>query len=136
MWVQNTSLKSVITGQHRFEEDNTILIQIVDPAWSFPRPFHKFTQIYQFEFLDIDFVHPAYDEAIITLEQAEQLVEILQHALDNKLNVVVHCHAGLCRSGAVCEVGVMMGFEDTGVERMPNVLVKKLMMQVLGFGYY
>jgi len=59
----------------------------------------------------------------------------LQHAKDNRMNVVVHCFAGICRSGAVCEVGVMMGFEDTGRFRSPNLLVKHRMMRALGWTY-
>ena len=51
------------------------------------------------------------------------------------MNVVVHCVAGVCRSGAVCEIGVMMGFRDTEVFRSPNLLVKHKMMKVLGWLY-
>ena len=51
------------------------------------------------------------------------------------MNVVVHCHAGVCRSGAVCEIGVMMGFDDCEVFRSPNLLVKHKMMKVLGWTY-
>jgi rhodanese-related sulfurtransferase len=51
------------------------------------------------------------------------------------MNVVVHCHAGICRSGAVCEVGVMMGFTDCERFRAPNLLVKHKMMRVLGWTY-
>jgi hypothetical protein len=51
------------------------------------------------------------------------------------MNVVVHCFAGICRSGAVCEVGVMMGFNDTGRFRAPNLLVKHRMMRALGWTY-
>jgi hypothetical protein len=51
------------------------------------------------------------------------------------MNVVVHCYAGICRSGAVCEVGVMMGFQDTGRFRSPNLLVKHGMMRALGWTY-
>jgi hypothetical protein len=51
------------------------------------------------------------------------------------MNVVVHCFAGICRSGAVTEVGVMMGFEDTGRFRAPNLLVKHRMMRALGWTY-
>jgi hypothetical protein len=43
--------------------------------------------------------------------------------------------AGLCRSGAVCEVGVMMGFDDTERFRSPNLLVKHKLMQALGWTY-
>jgi len=48
------------------------------------------------------------------------------------MNVVVHCHMGVCRSGAVAEVGVMMGFRDTEKFRIPNLMVKKKLMEQLG----
>jgi hypothetical protein len=51
------------------------------------------------------------------------------------MNVVVHCHAGVCRSGAVCEIGVMLGFRDTEAFRSPNLLVKHRMMRALGWLY-
>ena len=51
------------------------------------------------------------------------------------MNVVVHCHAGVCRSGAVAEVGVMLGFDDSESFRSPNLLVKHKMMKVLGWTY-
>lgn len=60
---------------------------------------------------------------------------MLQGALRHDIDVVVHCVAGICRSGAVCEVGVMMGFEDTGAFRNPNLLVKHNMMRSLGWTY-
>jgi hypothetical protein len=51
------------------------------------------------------------------------------------MNVIVHCVAGVCRSGAVCEIGVMMGFDDTEAFRSPNLLVKHRMMKHLGWTY-
>jgi predicted protein tyrosine phosphatase len=51
------------------------------------------------------------------------------------MNVVVHCMAGLCRSGAVAEVGVMMGFDDTERFRSPNLMVKHSLMRALGWTY-
>ena len=69
----------------------------------------------------------------LTDVDAVELVRLLQHALEQRMNVVVHCHAGVCRSGAVCEVGVMMGFRDTEAFRSPNLLVKHKMMKELGW---
>jgi len=60
---------------------------------------------------------------------------LLQHALANHMNVIVHCHAGVCRSGAVAEVGIMLGFRDTEAFRAPNLLVKHRMMTALGMYY-
>jgi hypothetical protein len=75
------------------------------------------------------------DEVKISQTQAEEIVRLLQHALDNRMNVVVHCMAGLCRSGAITEVGVMMGFDDTKRFRSPNLLVKHSLMKALGWTY-
>jgi predicted protein tyrosine phosphatase len=113
-----------------------MLISIVDPASWRPVPAHKFKEQHNFEFLDIEEKDFALDEAMrCSHEQAAELVRLLQHALANRMNVVVHCYAGVCRSGAVCEVGVMMGFEDTGRFRSPNLLVKHRMMKTLGWTY-
>jgi hypothetical protein len=112
-----------------------MLIQIVDPAMEFPTPIHQFRETHQFEFLDLEKDDPWGEEFKITDVQAEKLVGLLQHALDTRMNVVVHCVAGVCRSGAVCEVGVMLGFRDTEVFRSPNLLVKHKMMKVLGWTY-
>jgi hypothetical protein len=55
--------------------------------------------------------------------------------MDMNMNVLVHCHAGICRSGAVVEVGTMLGFTATERFRMPNLRVKHKMMKVLGLTY-
>lgn len=143
-WIQNVALVDVKRGHHVAVGENSMLIQIVDPAMEFPTPHHKFKEVHQFEFLDIeedgmtnngDGTWTDMSEFAITQEQADKLVELLQHALENRMDVVVHCVAGVCRSGAVCEVGVMMGFNDTEVFRSPNLLVKHKMMRKLGWTY-
>ena len=135
-WIQNISLSEVIKGHHYDPGVNSMLIQIVDPGVEFPEPKYTFKERHQFFFLDIEATDHSIDESWrCSPEQAKQLVECLQHALENSMNVVVHCHAGVCRSGAVVEVGVIMGFQDTEQFRSPNLLVKHLMMQSLGLGY-
>jgi predicted protein tyrosine phosphatase len=137
MWIQNVALADIPKGCHIDVGANSMLIQIVDPATEFPVPKHQFKEVHQFEFLDLEDEKDMPDavEFMITDEQAQQLVSLLQHALDNHMNVIVHCHAGICRSGAVAEVGVMMGFEDARAFRAPNLRVKHKMMQVLGWTY-
>jgi len=49
------------------------------------------------------------------------------------MNVIVHCAAGICRSGAVVEAGVVLGFDDTQTMRIPNTLVKTSILEQLGF---
>lgn len=135
MWIQNVALADIPKKHHVAVGENSMLIQIVDPCMTFPTPAHKFKEIHQFEFLDLEENDPWGEEFKITNEQAAELVRLLQHALDNHMDVIVHCVAGVCRSGAVCEVGVMMGFQDTEAYRSPNLMVKHKMMRVLGWTY-
>ena len=134
-WIQNVALADIPKGQHVRVGENSMLIQIVDPCMTFPTPLYKFKEVHQFEFLDLERDDKYGEEFKITDEQADKLVKLLQHALDNRMDVVVHCVAGVCRSGAVCEVGVMMGFLDTEAYRSPNLLVKHKMMKCLGWHY-
>ena len=135
MWIQNVSMKDIKSGFHIDPGFNSMLIQIVDPAYEFPTPKYQFREVHQFEFLDAEQDDNYPDEAKITDQQAQELVRLLQHALEQRMNVIVHCHAGVCRSGAVAEVGVMLGFDDAEAFRSPNLLVKHKMMKALGWTY-
>jgi predicted protein tyrosine phosphatase len=134
-WIQNVPLSAIPKGHHFDAGVNSMLIQIVDPDLDFPVPKYEFKEIHQFKFLDLEKDDAYGEEFKITDAQAKSLVQILQHALDNHMNVIVHCVAGVCRSGAVTEVGIMMGFDDTEVHRSPNLLVKHKMMKCLGWTY-
>lgn len=143
-WIQNVALADIPKKHHIAVGENSMLIQIVDPDMEFPVPAHAFKETHQFKFLDIEDDGMSNDGTgekidmswgMITDEQAAELVRLLQHALDKCMDVVVHCHAGVCRSGAVAEVGVMMGFKDAEAFRSPNLLVKHKMMKVLGWTY-
>ena len=135
MWIQNVSMSDIREGHHIDAGINSMLIQIVDPAYEFPTPKYQFRETHQFEFLDVEKDDNFPDECKCTDEQAQELVQLLQHALTERMNVIVHCHAGVCRSGAVAEVGVMLGFDDTEAFRSPNLLVKHKMMDALGWLY-
>jgi predicted protein tyrosine phosphatase len=124
-WIENVSLENIKKGFHFDAGPNSMLIQIVDPDMEFPIPLLQFKEVHQFKFLDIE---EQDHQFAVTETQAKRLVDLLKHALENCMNVIVHCHAGVCRSGAVCEVGVILGFVDTENFRSPNLLVKKLMM--------
>jgi rhodanese-related sulfurtransferase len=135
-WIQNVALADIPKGRHIDAGINSMLIQIVDPDMEFPKPSYQFKETHQFKFLDLEKSDDTInDKWKISDEQAEKLVALLQHALDNSMNVVVHCHAGVCRSGAVAEVGTIMGFRDAEAFRSPNLLVKHKMMKVLGLTY-
>lgn len=136
MWIENVAADDI---PHRFHHDcgdNSMLIQIRDHncTW-WPEPKHNFKERHFFVFDDIENGDHDSETKGITDEQAKQLVELLKHAKQNCMNVVVHCFAGICRSGAVVEIGTMMGFNDVGKFRQPNVRVKGKMMKVLGWSY-
>ena len=135
-WIENVAASDIPTGFHHDAGPNSMLISIVDPASWRPTAKHQFKERHDFEFLDVEEKDEVLEEAMkCSQDQANQLVGLLQYALANRMNVVVHCYAGVCRSGAVCEIGVMLGFEDTGRFRSPNLLVKHRMMKALGWTY-
>jgi predicted protein tyrosine phosphatase len=135
-WIENVAAADVPMRFHHEAGENSMLIQIMDPCptW-WPTPAHEFKEIHKFEFMDVERNDNWPEEAKITPAQAEEIVRLLKHALENRMNVVVHCMAGLCRSGAVAEVGVMMGFDDTERFRSPNLMVKHSLMKALGWTY-
>ena len=135
MWIENVAAADVPMKMHHACGDNSMLISICDPAGWRPTAAHQFKERHDFDFLDAEDSDGFPEEAKISDAQAEQIVALLQHALDNHMNVVVHCTAGICRSGAVAEVGVMMGFQDCERLRIPNLRVKHKLMKVLGWTY-
>ena len=148
-FIQNVPRRCIELGNHLIGEDNwysditkvrylrdTVLISISDPAQQPPEAYYAFKEYLFLNFLDLEEnQNPGLDEFKITYEDAEKIIKFLQDALDNGYNAVVHCTAGICRSGAVAEVGTMLGFKDTGAYRQPNLMVKRYLMKVLGWTY-
>jgi predicted protein tyrosine phosphatase len=134
-FIENVSKSDVFNGHHYDAGINSMLIRIQDPATEFGKIKYPFKEVHEFVFLDAEDEDGFPDECKIQDEQAAELVRLLKHAQENHMNVVVHCHAGICRSGAVVEVATMMGFTPTDRMRIPNLRVKHKMMQVLGWTY-
>lgn len=134
-FIQNISLQNVRDGFHYDAGSNSMLIQIVDPGHDFPTPRYQFAETHQFEFLDVE-RGDILDEFGITEEQAEQIASLLRRAVERRMNVIVHCHAGLCRSGAVAQAGIAIGLLDTETDRTPNQLVRELLNRNLGINQY
>lgn len=132
-FIVNVPMISVMNGSHKHSE-NCVLISITDIDHRDVTPTLLFKNIHHFKFMDVLKDSQTVHEGI-TEQQATQIVDILKEALESGTDVVVHCHAGLCRSGAVVEVGVMMGFSDMHVVRQPNSFVKWRLMKVLGWTY-
>ena len=135
-WIQNVSYEDIQRGYHFDPGPKSMLIQIVDPGLEFPKPKYEFSDRHQFVFMDMEETDRLFGQEVPELkvqdEQAVQLAHLLKYAYEKGMNVVVHCVAGVSRSGAVVEVGVMMGFKDPETYRSPNIMVKHKIMKVLG----
>jgi predicted protein tyrosine phosphatase len=134
-FIENVAKADIQSGFHQYTGEDTVLISILDHASSPPTPAQDFVRVHTFEFLDLEAHNENAAELGIQEEQAKQIVTILKEALANDQNVIVHCTAGICRSGAVAEVGVAMGFEDMLRYRSPNLMVKHSLMKELGWTY-
>ena len=131
-FIQNVPAINIANSNYRLST-YSVLIQIGD----FENPFFPdatnlgFESIYRFKFDDSE----EGDKAITNL-QAMEIANIIRHCKLHDKDIIVHCVAGLCRSGAVAEAAICYGFEDTGVRRQPNLRVKKLLLHHLGFPSY
>jgi predicted protein tyrosine phosphatase len=134
-WIENVAAADVPQARHHDAGPNSMLISIRDPAAWIPKHKYDFKEVHYFEFLDAEDEDGFPDEAKISREQARELVRLLEHALDKRMNVVVHCTAGICRSGAVVEIGSQLGFTPVEKYRQPNLRVKHYMMDALGWTY-
>ena len=131
VWIENAAWADVIAGDHITAGDNAVLIQIIDPDHTFPLPKHHFKETYQFKFLDIERGMEGFDRFGIKKEQARQLVDILYNAYAQQSNVVVHCFAGVSRSGAVVAAATLIGFQPVEKFRGPNRTVFELLAKII-----
>lgn len=132
-WIGNYSKTAVHEGLHfANNENNSVLIQISD-CDSYPlEPCRRFTEVHKFWFDDVE---DETDANCVKDEQIQKIAEILTKAYEKNQDFVVNCHAGLCRSGAIAEVGVMLGFKDAETRRIPNLLVKTKLTKYLNLSF-
>lgn len=122
MKVVNYSYTNII--QRLYERmDNCAVIQIQDPNMSFP-VITGFDVIKQFGIPDLEF---GYDENADYFQDIIKLKEFLDYCCMNKLNILVHCQAGVSRSGAVVEAAILRGYEDPMKRRNPNMKLLELL---------
>lgn len=131
--IENCSWIDFQKGNHRVNPIGTVAIQITDPGDTPPEPSEDcFVSRHSFQFLDAEEPTRFFpEEKLISNTQAEEIAAILQKALENDHNVLVHCVVGQCRSGAVVEVAEMIGFDKCFRYRLPNIRVKQKLMQAL-----
>jgi rhodanese-related sulfurtransferase len=131
--------KIVHISRKAFEQgayaDYPIAIRIADSFWQLADVYHPKQQPYAFAFSDVDAGEPG---AISELD-ASIIIGILHYAKGNDQNVVVHCEAGVARSGAVAQFAIdALGFENEVAPateedeawRMPNELVMSRLYEI------
>ena len=139
-FIENISLTDVRQGWHYDTYPLGRLISITDKNFEGTvKPKMVFSKIHRFVFDDEEDPHHLTHQ-VITPEQGKEIAIALLNARYDNRSVIVHCLAGLCRSGAVVEVAISrLGFRDTEKHRQPNVLVKKRIndyLDEIGFTTY
>ena len=105
-------------------DDNDILISIhcSDMARVYVKD--KFHRVFYFQFDDVEDPNELNS---ITDEQAKGIADVIKYAMENNKNIIVHCLAGICRSGAVTRICENLGFirqaNHLSHEPQPNQLV-------------
>lgn len=131
--IQNVSKKRIISGDHISPAKLSCdLIQITGAATFPPYPAMQyfFKRVEHFDFEDND--DP--DDGGISDEQAKSIVAFLKESKRLDHNVVVHCFAGIRRSGAVVEFAVKdLGFSDCSEQREPNDFILKKLREFKDF---
>lgn len=136
MWIENVSAEAVAHGKHRDPGERAMLIQIGDPGDPYlPEPALAFTERHQFTFKDVSDDSQKADTHGISNTQAFEIVQLLRRAIEQRMNVVVHCAAGYSRSGAVVEAGLAMGFEQSHPMRSPSPRVKRMLLRLVEPGF-
>lgn len=126
IFIENVSRRDIVCGFHMQPNEKTVLIQITETT--FPTPKYKFNEVHQFFFDDVE---NESESNAITDDQAKAIALVLQDCVRNGKDVIVHCQAGLCRSGAVAEVGIILGMNPPDRNRIPNTLVKQKLLKAL-----
>ena len=135
-FIQNISRSDIELGNHApSSAEHTILIQISDVGRTQPLPVNKFKRVHQFIFDDVEQDLTEDGEIGITEEQAVIIADIIKTAWENDYDIIVHCHAGLCRSGGIAQAAEAFGFAPGGREQVPNLRVKHKVMAALGLSY-
>lgn len=129
-WIQHFSRSDIINGTHNFDPHNTSLISINDVGATPPLP--KYSSFNQHIILFFEDIDNSSDPESITPIQARMISRLLRMSYQQRTNVVVHCHAGLCRSSAVAIVGQLIGFTLEDKIRLPNQLVMHRLMVEMG----
>lgn len=113
-----------------------VLISITEPTWrdkcDIPSGYHA-TLLLDFDDMDPDkYPQSRLHYDIFSDEDAQKIhAFILEH---RGKNIIVHCAAGISRSGGVVEaiLELFPEYEDRGYPRHPNNYIKRILKRVFG----
>jgi predicted protein tyrosine phosphatase len=135
-WIANVSEAAARTWP---VEAGTVCISITEPGSHAPLPpLRGFDDVLRLEFSDFDLLRPGHvgpsGARRVTARDAQQLAEFAnQH---RGKNILVHCAAGISRSGAIVEtlLAAFPEYEDRGWSRYPNRHVSACLRRAMGLG--
>ena len=137
MYIENASAEDVANGNHFEVGENSMLIQILDEGYAFPTPKQEFKDVHRFNFCDWTTMRAPYGAAgeheMIQPHQAERIAFLLSYAKKNKMNIVVHCLYGRCRSTGVCEAAKSIGYslKKNDKDYIPNERVRDMIVKFI-----
>lgn len=113
-------------------DGNTVCISISEPGRKPRLP--QFVDLIREHFQDYDSGKAPEGAVLFTPTHAARLARFARKHRDAGRNILVHCAAGVSRSGAVVEalLEAFPEYEDRGWPRHPNGLVKSSMKRALG----
>lgn len=130
---ENVSRLDILQGNHISAHCSpTYLIQISDIGCL--QPDVKYYDFFKDKLcLTFNDVEDEFDMSSISDYQAQRIADFVLKAKADNADIVAHCLAGICRSGAVVEAAMSVGYTDAvNRQRIPNALVKRKVMQCLG----
>lgn len=142
-WIRNVSREAAEAFRPFAEEDAPVAcLSISQPSYP-ARLNGGFQAVLCLEFSDWDLDRYTREAALgnpancafFTEEQAEQIAGFLRLVVKHRWHLLVHCDAGVSRSGAVVEAALRAfpgHFIDLGGARHGNNYVRRLILRALG----
>ncbi len=135
-WIMNLPEEVAVD----FKADtNTVCISVIEPCrltgreWAPPPMLGQYADVLRLAFEDFDAqrMHPE-NAVLCSPVDAQQIVEFTRRHRGK--NLVVHCAAGISRSGAIVETILRAHpeYHDRGWGRHPNGHVRRLLEQAFG----
>jgi len=131
-WIANVSEAYAVSNT---KTKGVACISITSPTKTANLP-NGYEEVYRVQFDDYDGLTSGYPEhaELFTEYKAKCIVAFARKHVNIGNDILVHCAAGVSRSGAVVEalLEAFPQYEDAGWIRHPNGLVKSLMKRALG----